>query len=127
MREPFTAGPSRVNIHPHRTEAMKSKAISPVTSQRPSELTKPVIGPISLRALATPEPLVRLFARRVEQEGALDLTQGDYKNADFAPHRRGRAGRAANHTQHRAQLRPRHRAPLNACGGGGRTREFAKR
>jgi aspartate/methionine/tyrosine aminotransferase/phosphoenolpyruvate carboxylase len=41
---------------------------------------------ISSRALATPEPFVRLFARRVQQEGALDLTQGDYKNADFAPH-----------------------------------------
>jgi aspartate/methionine/tyrosine aminotransferase/phosphoenolpyruvate carboxylase len=36
--------------------------------------------------LRIPEPLVRLFARRVQQEGALDLTQGDYKNADFAPH-----------------------------------------
>jgi aspartate/methionine/tyrosine aminotransferase/phosphoenolpyruvate carboxylase len=41
---------------------------------------------MSTRALATPEPLVRAFARRVQQEGALDLTQGDYKNADFAPH-----------------------------------------
>ena len=41
---------------------------------------------ISGRALSTPEPLVRVFARRVQQEGALDLTQGDYKNADFAPH-----------------------------------------
>ncbi len=41
---------------------------------------------LSARALATPEPFVRLFARRVQQEGALDLTQGDYKNADFAPH-----------------------------------------
>ncbi len=40
----------------------------------------------SERALATPEPYVRLFSRRVQQEGALDLTQGDYKNADFAPH-----------------------------------------
>src|SRR6266545_276976 len=39
----------------------------------------------ALRPLV-PEPLVRLFARRVQQEGALDLTQGDYKNADFAPH-----------------------------------------
>lgn len=29
---------------------------------------------------------MRAFARRVQQEGALDLTQGDYKNADFAPH-----------------------------------------
>lgn len=41
---------------------------------------------LSARALSTPEPLVRAFARRVQQEGALDLTQGDYKNADFAPH-----------------------------------------
>ena len=41
---------------------------------------------LSSRALSTPEPFVRLFARRVQQEGALDLTQGDYKNADFAPH-----------------------------------------
>ena len=41
---------------------------------------------LSARALATPEPFVRMFARRVQQEGALDLTQGDYKNADFAPH-----------------------------------------
>ena len=43
-------------------------------------------GTLSARALVTPEPFVRLFARRVQQEGALDLTQGDYKNADFAPH-----------------------------------------
>jgi len=41
---------------------------------------------LSARALSTPEPLVRAFSRRVQQEGALDLTQGDYKNADFAPH-----------------------------------------
>lgn len=41
---------------------------------------------LSQKALLTPEPLVRAFARRVQQEGALDLTQGDYKNADFAPH-----------------------------------------
>jgi aspartate/methionine/tyrosine aminotransferase/phosphoenolpyruvate carboxylase len=41
---------------------------------------------LSSRALATPEPLVRAFSRRVQEEGALDLTQGDYKNADFAPH-----------------------------------------
>src|SRR5512141_1446029 len=41
---------------------------------------------LSQRALSTPEPLVRAFARRVQQEGALDLTQGDYKNADFEPH-----------------------------------------
>ena len=47
---------------------------------------KPARAPLSTRALSTPEPLVRAFARRVQQEGALDLTQGDYKNADFAPH-----------------------------------------
>jgi len=46
----------------------------------------PQAGGLSARALSTPEPFVRLFARRVQQEGALDLTQGDYKNADFAPH-----------------------------------------
>ena len=46
----------------------------------------PATGELSVRALSTPEPFVRLFARRVQQEGALDLTQGDYKNADFAPH-----------------------------------------
>ncbi len=44
------------------------------------------VSGLSRRALATPEPFVRLFSRRVQQEGALDLTQGDYKNADFAPH-----------------------------------------
>ena len=47
---------------------------------------KHVASALSARALSTPEPFVRLFARRVQQEGALDLTQGDYKNADFAPH-----------------------------------------
>jgi aspartate/methionine/tyrosine aminotransferase/phosphoenolpyruvate carboxylase len=47
---------------------------------------KHVASALSVRALSTPEPFVRLFARRVQQEGALDLTQGDYKNADFAPH-----------------------------------------
>ena len=41
---------------------------------------------LSARALSTPEPYVRYFSRRVQQEGALDLTQGDYKNADFKPH-----------------------------------------
>jgi len=46
----------------------------------------PQAGGLSARALSTPEPFVRMFARRVQQEGALDLTQGDYKNADFAPH-----------------------------------------
>lgn len=46
----------------------------------------PAVNGLSQRALATPEPFVRLFSRRVQQEGALDLTQGDYKNADFAPH-----------------------------------------
>ncbi|MCE3284424.1 MAG: aminotransferase class [Steroidobacteraceae bacterium] len=46
----------------------------------------PSLSTLSSRALATPEPFVRQFARRVQQEGALDLTQGDYKNSDFAPH-----------------------------------------
>ncbi|MBK9968295.1 MAG: phosphoenolpyruvate carboxylase [Holophagales bacterium] len=49
-------------------------------------IPSPSVGGLSKRALSTPEPFVRLFARRVQQEGALDLTQGDYKNADFAPH-----------------------------------------
>jgi aspartate/methionine/tyrosine aminotransferase/phosphoenolpyruvate carboxylase len=56
---------------------------------RPATTTAPGCAPapsLSARALSTPEPLVRAFARRVQQEGALDLTQGDYKNADFAPH-----------------------------------------
>ncbi len=48
--------------------------------------TRPSATGLSARALLTPEPFVRMFARRVQQEGALDLTQGDYKNADFAPH-----------------------------------------
>ncbi len=48
--------------------------------------TTATAGGLSRRALSTPEPYVRLFSRRVQQEGALDLTQGDYKNADFAPH-----------------------------------------
>jgi aspartate/methionine/tyrosine aminotransferase/phosphoenolpyruvate carboxylase len=52
----------------------------------PSISPEPEAGGLSARALATPEPFVRLFARRVQQEGALDLTQGDYKNTDFAPH-----------------------------------------
>ncbi len=49
-------------------------------------MDRPHVPLLSARALSTPEPLVRAFARRVQQEGALDLTQGDYKNADFAPH-----------------------------------------
>jgi len=52
---------------------------------KPARRTPSVHG-LSARALSTPEPFVRFFARRVQQEGALDLTQGDYKNADFAPH-----------------------------------------
>ncbi len=52
--------------------------MSAILPSRPARLSR--------RALSTPEPLVRAFARRVQQEGALDLTQGDYKNADFAPH-----------------------------------------
>jgi aspartate/methionine/tyrosine aminotransferase/phosphoenolpyruvate carboxylase len=58
-----------------------SQKPSPKTTRRPSS-----VGNLSTRALSTPEPFVRLFSRRVQQEGALDLTQGDYKNADFAPH-----------------------------------------
>ncbi len=58
---------------------------TPVSPEKPARGDS-TAQPISLAALSTPEPLVRLFARRVQQEGALDLTQGDYKNADFAPH-----------------------------------------
>lgn len=54
-------------------------------AKQPGSAAAPA-GGLSRRALATPEPYVRLFSRRVQQEGALDLTQGDYKNADFAPH-----------------------------------------
>ena len=68
---------------------------------------------LSVRALATPEPLVRAFARRVQQEGALDLTQGDYKNADFAPH--PEVVRAAQRITRR-QVRASHH------GGGGASR-----
>src|SRR5262249_53911599 len=67
------------------------RAVLPV--ETPARSTEPLIVPVkarsahlSSRALSTPEPLVRAFARRVQQEGALDLTQGDYKNSDFAPH-----------------------------------------
>ena len=60
---------------------MKTKATSPKPARR-----TPSQGGLSARALSTPEPFVRFFSRRVQQEGALDLTQGDYKNADFAPH-----------------------------------------
>ena len=57
-----------------------------MTQGRRAPPPPPPTGGLSVRALATPEPFVRLFSRRVQQEGALDLTQGDYKNADFAPH-----------------------------------------
>ena len=57
-----------------------------MTSTQPGQAIVRAGTPLSARALSTPEPLVRAFARRVQQEGALDLTQGDYKNADFAPH-----------------------------------------
>jgi aspartate/methionine/tyrosine aminotransferase len=60
---------------------LKTKAQSPKPARR-----SPSVDGLSARALSTPEPFVRFFARRVQQEGALDLTQGDYKNADFAPH-----------------------------------------
>ena len=55
------------------------------STPKPADAAHSVDG-LSKRALSTPEPYVRLFSRRVQQEGALDLTQGDYKNADFAPH-----------------------------------------
>ena len=55
-------------------------------SAPPESAVTPAAAALSARALSTPEPYVRLFSRRVQQEGALDLTQGDYKNADFAPH-----------------------------------------
>jgi aspartate/methionine/tyrosine aminotransferase/phosphoenolpyruvate carboxylase len=60
---------------------LKTETPSLKQARRPSS-----VGTLSARALSTPEPFVRLFSRRVQQEGALDLTQGDYKNADFAPH-----------------------------------------
>jgi aspartate/methionine/tyrosine aminotransferase/phosphoenolpyruvate carboxylase len=60
---------------------LKNETPSPKPARRPSS-----VGSLSARALSTPEPFVRQFSRRVQQEGALDLTQGDYKNADFAPH-----------------------------------------
>jgi aspartate/methionine/tyrosine aminotransferase/phosphoenolpyruvate carboxylase len=58
---------------------------NPISPPKPARTALPA-GNLSTRALSTPEPLVRAFSRRVQQEGALDLTQGDYKNADFAPH-----------------------------------------
>lgn len=59
-----------------------------MTGPRPLKTPRrsPSVAGLSASALSTPEPFVRFFARRVQQEGALDLTQGDYKNADFAPH-----------------------------------------
>jgi aspartate/methionine/tyrosine aminotransferase len=60
---------------------LKTETSTPKQARRPSS-----VGTLSARALSTPEPFVRQFSRRVQQEGALDLTQGDYKNADFAPH-----------------------------------------
>ncbi len=65
---------------------MKTNASYPPVPETKTATADPVLQPISARALSTPEPLVRVFARRVQQEGALDLTQGDYKNADFTPH-----------------------------------------
>jgi aspartate/methionine/tyrosine aminotransferase/phosphoenolpyruvate carboxylase len=62
---------------------MKTNENNPSPSSPRSRLAMPAL---SQRALSTPEPMVRAFARRVQQEGALDLTQGDYKNSDFAPH-----------------------------------------
>jgi aspartate/methionine/tyrosine aminotransferase/phosphoenolpyruvate carboxylase len=68
--------PSPAMEHPHSIPSISS----------PSSTPRPAATALSARAVSTPEPLVRAFARRVQQEGALDLTQGDYKNADFAPH-----------------------------------------
>src|SRR5262245_52995494 len=66
---------------------------APAPAKRHERIVAPAVASaeeraphLSARALSTPEPLVRAFARRVQQEGALDLTQGDYKNSDFAPH-----------------------------------------
>ena len=72
MRPERGAGPARRAKIP----GLKTSNPSPVRAPRS----------LSARALSTPEPYVRYFARRVQQEGALDLTQGDYKNADFKPH-----------------------------------------
>jgi aspartate/methionine/tyrosine aminotransferase/phosphoenolpyruvate carboxylase len=66
---------------PARSSTLKTPTPSSTPARTPRRAAS-----LSARALATPEPFVRLFARRVQQEGALDLTQGDYKNADFAPH-----------------------------------------
>ena len=68
-------------------------------------MDRPYAPQLSAHALSTPEPLVRAFARRVQQEGALDLTQGDYKNADFAPHPEVVRGGPADHAQYGSQLR----------------------
>jgi len=47
---------------------LKTKAQSPKHPRRSPSVD------LSARALSTPEPFVRFFARRVQQEGALDLT-----------------------------------------------------
>lgn len=71
---------------------LRAEPVSQLSPPADDPAQQPALSPavpglgLSRRALATPEPLVRAFARRVQQEGALDLTQGDYKNADFAPH-----------------------------------------
>ena len=70
----------------HMSSAAGSFSTSVTPGSSPKILDIAAARLISSRSLATPEPLVRVFARRVQQEGALDLTQGDYKNADFAPH-----------------------------------------
>jgi hypothetical protein len=49
---------------------------------------RPSARGLSTRALSTPEPSVRIFSRRVQPEGALDLTQGDYKNVGGVTSRR---------------------------------------
>src|SRR3989304_10561220 len=67
-------------------DTMTSRTSAPAAPKVDSATPAPSQPAISARALTTPEPLVRYFARRVQQEGALDLTQGAYKNADFMPH-----------------------------------------
>jgi aspartate aminotransferase len=67
-------------------ECREGSALRNEKPTSPAESSASGAPGFSKRALATPEPYVRFFSRRVQQEGALDLTQGDYKNADFAPH-----------------------------------------
>ncbi len=79
----------RSHGHPEAEEQglkREGKALSTKNLVEKPQKATTLVQNLSIRALSTPEPLVRAFSRRVQQEGALDLTQGDYKNADFAPH-----------------------------------------